>query len=74
MAQLVKLQDYISRYEKDIYHYPAQYIRLKNENWKKLLQTWEYQLEEQSRAKRCKKTISTNGNDFFSEEKACNTK
>ena len=33
MAQLIKLQDYISRYEQDIYHYPAQYIRLKKKNW-----------------------------------------
>ncbi|MDL4839395.1 NERD domain-containing protein [Aquibacillus rhizosphaerae] len=47
MAQLVKLQDYISRYEKDIYHYPGQYIRLKSENWKKLMQAWELQLEQQ---------------------------
>ncbi|MCT2535032.1 NERD domain-containing protein [Aquibacillus koreensis] len=46
MAQLVKLQDYISRYEKDIYHYPSQYIRLKKENWENLLQTWEQQKEE----------------------------
>jgi hypothetical protein len=33
MAQLIKLQDYVSRYEQDIYHYPAQYIRLKKKNW-----------------------------------------
>ncbi|MEQ6378577.1 NERD domain-containing protein [Bacillaceae bacterium S4-13-58] len=35
MAQLIKLQDYISRYEIDIFHYPGQFIRLKQENWKK---------------------------------------
>ncbi|RWZ59730.1 NERD domain-containing protein [Halobacillus fulvus] len=36
MAQLIKLQDYISRYESDIYQYPSQFIRLKKENWKKM--------------------------------------
>lgn len=35
MAQLIKLQDYISRYEIDMFRYPAQFIRLKHENWKK---------------------------------------
>lgn len=35
MAQLIKLEDYISRYEKDLYHYSSQYIRLKRENWQK---------------------------------------
>ena len=41
MAQLVKLQDYISRYEWNPYHYPAQFIRLKRQNWKKLQEQWE---------------------------------
>lgn len=40
MAQLIKLQDYISRYEWDAYRYPSQYIRLKQENWKNLYQMW----------------------------------
>lgn len=40
MAQLIKLKDYISRYEWNAYRYPSQYIRLKNENWKKLYQLW----------------------------------
>ncbi|CDQ18345.1 Nuclease-related domain-containing protein [Halobacillus karajensis] len=35
MAQLIKLKDYISRYEVDIYQYPSQYIKLKNDHWKK---------------------------------------
>lgn len=34
MAQLIKLQDYITRYEQDIYRYPNQYIRLKKKQWK----------------------------------------
>lgn len=33
MAQLVKLYDYISRYETNPFHYPTQFIRLKQENW-----------------------------------------
>ncbi|WP_242985974.1 NERD domain-containing protein [Oceanobacillus zhaokaii] len=37
---MIKLQDYISRYEWDTYRYPTQYIRLKNDNWKKLYQRW----------------------------------
>ncbi|GAB3792168.1 hypothetical protein GCM10028868_07230 [Virgibacillus kimchii] len=40
LAQLIKLQDYISRYEWDAYRYPSQYIRLKNEQWKKLYDVW----------------------------------
>lgn len=36
MAQLIKLQDFISRYETDIFHYPSQYIRLKKERWGKI--------------------------------------
>lgn len=40
MAQLIKLQDYISRYEWDAYRYPTQYIRLKQDSWKKLHHNW----------------------------------
>ena len=40
MAQLIKLFDYISRYETNIYQYPSQYIRLKRENWKTMHQMW----------------------------------
>ncbi|WP_285765722.1 NERD domain-containing protein [Peribacillus sp. SI8-4] len=36
MAQLIKMQDYISRYEQDIYRYPTQYARLKKQQWDKL--------------------------------------
>ncbi len=41
MAQLVKLQNYISRYEKDIFHYPGQFSRMKKEKWNKTLNQWE---------------------------------
>ncbi|MGE8078668.1 NERD domain-containing protein [Peribacillus loiseleuriae] len=36
MGQLIKLQDYISRYEQDIYRYPSQFVRLKQQQWEKL--------------------------------------
>lgn len=38
MAQLIKLQDYISRYEADMYRYPSQFIRLKKQQWNAFLQ------------------------------------
>ncbi len=41
MAQLIKLYDYISRYETNMYQYSSQYIRLKLENWKKIKHRWE---------------------------------
>lgn len=47
LAQLIKLQDYISRYEWDAYRYPSQYIRLKKEQWKKLYSTWEHPQEDE---------------------------
>lgn len=40
IAQLIKLQDYITRYDWDTYRYPSQYIRLKRENWNKLHEKW----------------------------------
>ncbi|WP_203246614.1 nuclease-related domain-containing protein [Sporosarcina beigongshangi] len=41
MAQLVKLLDYISRYEKDLSRYPTQYIRLKKYQWDRMKTQWE---------------------------------
>jgi len=43
MAQLIKLQNYISRYEQDPFHYPAQYVRLKKQEWEKFYAQWEQQ-------------------------------
>jgi len=40
MAQLIKLKDYISRYEWNAYRYPSQFIRLKQEKWQKLYDLW----------------------------------
>lgn len=41
MAQLIKLQDYVSRYAQDIYLYPARYVRLKKKKWAGLKNKWE---------------------------------
>ncbi|WP_409297139.1 NERD domain-containing protein [Peribacillus sp. SCS-26] len=41
MGQLIKLQDYVSRYEQDIYRYPAQFVRLKTQQWQKLKTAFE---------------------------------
>jgi hypothetical protein len=41
MAQLMKLQDYISRYELDTYRYPSQFVRLKKQQWEKWKESWE---------------------------------
>jgi len=38
LAQLVKLYDYISRYETNPFHYPTQFIRLKKQNWQRFSQ------------------------------------
>ncbi|PAV30107.1 hypothetical protein CIL05_06485 [Virgibacillus profundi] len=46
MAQLIKLRDYISRYEWNAYRYPSQFIRLKQDNWRKLQHTWNNPSEE----------------------------
>ncbi|WP_152657221.1 nuclease-related domain-containing protein [Oceanobacillus sp. CFH 90083] len=40
MAQLIKLQDYISRYAWDTYRYPTQYIRQKKEQWECFYSEW----------------------------------
>lgn len=41
MAQLVKLLDYISRYEHDLSRYPTQFIRLKKYQWDRMKRLWE---------------------------------
>ena len=41
MAQLVKLLDYISRYENDLTRYPTQFIRLKRNQWERMKADWE---------------------------------
>ena len=41
MAQLIKLQDYISRYQVDLTRYPTQFIRLKKGQWERVKTQWE---------------------------------
>ncbi|KYG91450.1 hypothetical protein A0U40_00420 [[Bacillus] sp. KCTC 13219] len=41
MAQLVKIQDYISRYEIDLTRYPTQFVRLKKVQWERIKHQWE---------------------------------
>ncbi|SOC36631.1 NERD domain-containing protein [Ureibacillus acetophenoni] len=41
MAQLVKLQDYISRYQIDMNRYPAQFVRMKKSGWERIKSEWE---------------------------------
>lgn len=41
MGQLIKLQDYISRYETDVYRYASEFIRLKKKQWERIKEEWE---------------------------------
>lgn len=41
MAQLVKLSDYVSRYETDLTRYPNQFLRLKKYQWHRMRVQWE---------------------------------
>lgn len=46
MAQLIKLLDFVSRYEMNMYRYPTTYIRLKKQHWNKLQALWEEEILE----------------------------
>jgi hypothetical protein len=39
VAQLVKVQDYVSRYEKNLHHYQSLFMRLKENRWKNFSET-----------------------------------
>ncbi|MDT8859341.1 NERD domain-containing protein [Alkalihalobacillus sp. MEB130] len=41
MAHLVKLEDYISRYQFDLNRYPSQFTRMKKERWYYIKSEWE---------------------------------
>lgn len=58
MAQLIKLLDYISRYETNPFHYPSQYIRLKQENWQRINDLWEMEND---------KELNSDDNETISE-------
>ncbi|MBM7572822.1 NERD domain-containing protein [Aquibacillus albus] len=57
MAQLIKIENYISRYEKDIFHYPGQFMRLKKVNYSKFEQAWENQANNKSEVFSAKQKI-----------------
>ncbi|MBB6445754.1 NERD domain-containing protein [Bacillus benzoevorans] len=40
MAQLIKLQNYTSRYEQNIFHYPSRFVMLKKQQWEKWQEIW----------------------------------
>jgi hypothetical protein len=40
MGQLIKLQNYTSRYEQNIFHYPSRFVMLKKQQWDKWQQEW----------------------------------
>lgn len=42
MAQLIKLQDYISRYQIDLNRYPTQFVRLKRVQWESVKEQFEH--------------------------------
>ncbi|MGN8645848.1 NERD domain-containing protein [Gracilibacillus sp. HCP3S3_G5_1] len=68
MAQLIKLENYISRYQRDIYHYPSQFSRLKKENWERLKHLWLEQLQlklEVENDDELKETNFSNWRSFF---------
>jgi len=41
LAQLIKLQDYVSRYEQNIVLYPSRFVRLKKQKWQGLKKAFE---------------------------------
>ncbi|UII55244.1 NERD domain-containing protein [Cytobacillus spongiae] len=41
MGQLIKLEDYVSRYEQNIFLYPSRFVRLKRQQWNNIQNAWE---------------------------------
>ncbi|WP_100373816.1 hypothetical protein [Bacillus sp. FJAT-45037] len=41
MAHLIKLEDYVSRYQSDMQRYPNQFSRMKKDRWKFIKSEWE---------------------------------
>ncbi|WP_106496858.1 hypothetical protein [Lentibacillus sp. Marseille-P4043] len=71
MAQLIKFEDYVSRYGWNVFRYPSQYIRLKQENWNKLNGLWNEQNEQYETLDEDRQDInSTNHTSTFSKWKA----
>ncbi|WP_018664034.1 hypothetical protein [Heyndrickxia acidiproducens] len=45
MGQLLKIQDYVSRYEMDLIRYTNQFVRLKKQKWQKFRENWKIEQE-----------------------------
>lgn len=70
MAQIIKIHDYISRYELDPYHYMNQFIRLKKERWKSLLKAAdEQQNEKESQMSKAEEEPASKRKHFFLKRK-----
>ncbi|MDY0408734.1 NERD domain-containing protein [Paracerasibacillus soli] len=67
MAQLIKMYNYISRYEWNIYRYPSQFIRMKKEHWDKVYNLWS--LEKQSYTNEVDAEEEMENTRFFSKWK-----
>jgi len=50
IAQLIKLQNYVSRYGWDLNRYAKQFMKVKNEQWNKLYERWEVERASASEA------------------------
>ena len=69
MAQLIKLEDFISRYEIDLYRYSSQYIRIKRKRWEEIKKGWkEHNLEVKADHDLLVNTVEFN-EDWLKEEK-----
>lgn len=66
MAQLVKLLDYVSRYEQDLTRYPSQYIRLKRYQWERMKPQWESGADLSEWQQDIKEVVEPEENKWFS--------
>ncbi|MBU8905257.1 NERD domain-containing protein [Desertibacillus haloalkaliphilus] len=66
MAHLIKLEDYISRYQFDITRYPSQFTRLKKDRWYYLKTEWENVNHSMIKSNRAQQPSQEE--DWFSDE------
>lgn len=69
MGQLIKIQDFISRYESDMYRYPSQYIRLKRKQWEGLKLAWQNGTLDSFQSSKNQEAIDNELSWFDEEEK-----
>ncbi|HEX7065811.1 MAG TPA: nuclease-related domain-containing protein [Bacillales bacterium] len=67
MAQLIKLENYVSRYELDIYRYPGKFIQMKNKRWEIVKEGNEEGAEGESSLNRPLKSLETLKNEFVED-------